>query len=266
MPDSKENLAQFYDLARGPSGVDERMMPEVADRANLLYSLKRYHFAQPYCSGKTVLDVGSGAGYGADILAQTANAVFAVDYDYRIVKHASTRYPSPRFITADVTALPFRDQTIDVVVSFEVVEHLYDQPRYLDEVRRVLRPEGVFIVSTSNIEVTQKRERITGVKVDAHVGEMGPRQFKTLLRKFFSVDEFWGMRLKGSTLYSMLRSLDIFNLRLHLIRWRRAIQVREKFLGTEVMGELSEDGIVLSRRQLRQASHFLAVNRHKIAS
>jgi SAM-dependent methyltransferase len=254
---------RLSDLAHGPSGVDERMVPEQTDRANLLYSLKRYHFAQSYCSGKTVLDVGTGTGYGANILAETAKAVFAVDYDSRIIEYARTRYPGPRFLAADVTALPFRDQTMDAVVSFEVIEHLYDQPRYLDEIRRILRPDGVFIISTSNVSVTQLRERITGRKVDAHVGEMTAGAFKALLRERFSVDEFWGMRLKGSPLYATLRYFDVFNLRLHLIRWRRAIQVREALLKTEAIGELSEDGIVLSRSQLRQASHFLAVNRHK---
>lgn len=265
MPDSKEDLARFHDLARGPSGVNERMMPEVADRANLLYSLKRYHFAQPYCAGKTVLDVGTGSGYGANILAETAKTVFAVDYDCRIIEYARTRYPRPRFLAADVTALPFADQTMDAVVSFEVIEHLYDQPRYLDEIRRILRADGVFIISTSNVAVTQLRERITGRKVDAHVGEMGASEFKNMLRSFFRIDEFLGMRLNGNALYSTLRYFDVFNLRLHLIRWRRALRVREALLRTDVIGELSENGIVLSRRQLRQANHFLAVNRQKRA-
>jgi len=110
----------------------------------------RYAFALDYCRGKTVLDIATGTGYGANRLRQGgASHVVAVDCNHDALAYACGRYGTEgiTWLEADAHCLPF-NSSFDVVISFETIEHLTDAPRFLSEVRRVLRPGGVFLVST----------------------------------------------------------------------------------------------------------------------
>lgn len=110
----------------------------------------RYAFALDYCQDKTVLDIATGTGYGANRLrAGGTGRVVAVDCNHDALSYARARYGTDgiAWLEADAHHLPFK-QGFDVVISFETIEHLTDAPRFLAEVRRVLRPEGVFLVST----------------------------------------------------------------------------------------------------------------------
>lgn len=98
----------------------------------------------------TVVEAGCGEGYGADLLRATADQVVAVDYDDATLAHARRRYPAIQVVRANLIDLPLRSGTVDTVVSLQVVEHLWDLPRFLAECRRVLRPGGRLVVSTPN--------------------------------------------------------------------------------------------------------------------
>ncbi len=117
--------------------------------------LHRYFLAREFCRGKEVLDVASGEGYGSAILAQTALRVTGVELDAVSVEHASCAYQSAnlRFIQGDATKLPLEPQSVDVVVSFETIEHLSEHEIFLAEIRRVLRPDGFLIISTPDRNV-----------------------------------------------------------------------------------------------------------------
>ena len=104
----------------------------------------------PFCTGATVLEAGCGEGYGADRIAQTARAVIGLDYDQVTASHAARRYPNVRVVRGNVTQLPFPSGRFDVVASLQVIEHLWDQPGFLAECRRVLRPAGTLLLSTPN--------------------------------------------------------------------------------------------------------------------
>ncbi|MGH3658867.1 MAG: class I SAM-dependent methyltransferase, partial [Micromonosporaceae bacterium] len=97
-----------------------------------------------------VLEAGVGEGYGADLLAAAGNTVIGVDYDAATVAHLVARYPKVQAVRGNVVELPFPDSAFDAVVSMQVVEHLWDQPRYAAECARVLRPGGVLVISTPN--------------------------------------------------------------------------------------------------------------------
>jgi SAM-dependent methyltransferase len=102
------------------------------------------------CAGARVLEAGCGEGYGADLLAGQAAGVLAVDYDAPTAGHVARRYPRVDVVRANLVALPVRDGSCDVVVSLQVIEHLWEQARFLRECLRVLRPGGVLMISTPN--------------------------------------------------------------------------------------------------------------------
>lgn len=95
----------------------------------------------------TVLDIACGEGYGAKLLAQKARMVVAADLDPHPLARLRATCPAMPAARADATTMGFRDAAFDAVVSFETIEHVPDAP-YLDEVFRVLRPGGLFLLST----------------------------------------------------------------------------------------------------------------------
>ena len=102
------------------------------------------------CAGREVLEAGCGEGYGADLIAGVAQKVIALDYDEATVAHVRARYPRVDVRHANLTELPLADSSVDVVVNFQVIEHLWDQPRFVSECIRVLRPTGLLMISTPN--------------------------------------------------------------------------------------------------------------------
>ena len=115
----------------------------------------RYAFARRYARARRVLDAACGEGYGTSLLAEVAQSALGVDIDPEVTKAAASRYARSqdvRFETASVTRLPLADASIDLVVSFETIEHLEaeDQPAMLAEFERVLAPDGLLILSSPN--------------------------------------------------------------------------------------------------------------------
>jgi SAM-dependent methyltransferase len=102
------------------------------------------------CGGRDVLEAGCGEGYGANLIADVAARVVAVDYDETAVDHVRGRYPRVQVTQANLAELPLPDASVDVVVNFQVIEHLWDQGQFVRECLRVLRPSGLLMVSTPN--------------------------------------------------------------------------------------------------------------------
>jgi len=109
-----------------------------------------YQWCTGICAGREVLEAGCGEGYGADLLASAASRVVALDYDAATVAHVGARYPAVEVLEANLAALPLDDASVDVVVNFQVIEHLWDQPQFIAECFRVLRPGGRLLISTPN--------------------------------------------------------------------------------------------------------------------
>ena len=109
-----------------------------------------YQRLAPRCAGRDVLEAGCGEGYGADLIAGVARRVVAVDYDEAAVAHVRGRYPRVEVMQANLAELPLPDASVDVVVNFQVIEHLWDQAQFVAECARVLRPSGLLMMSTPN--------------------------------------------------------------------------------------------------------------------
>jgi SAM-dependent methyltransferase len=144
----------------------------------------RYLFARSLVPGLDVLDVASGEGYGSALLAQVARSVVGVEYSQPTVHGAAGNFARPnlRFLQADARALPLADGCVDAVVSFETIEHFDRQDAFLREVRRVLRPDGRFIVSTPDRDVYSPAGSAAN---PFHVHELSRLEFASLLRGTF---------------------------------------------------------------------------------
>lgn len=139
----------------------ERLVPGAADADLEMEHMLRYEFAEQFASGKRVLDAACGTGYGSAMLAKKALSVCGIDISQDAVTYAATNYANSkvRFICGSVTELPFEDDSFDVVVSYETLEHIDGQSQelFLAEISRVLIPGGTLIMSTPNREVYDKR-------------------------------------------------------------------------------------------------------------
>jgi SAM-dependent methyltransferase len=98
-----------------------------------------------------VVEAGCGEGYGAALLAAAGAAVVAgLDLDHPTLVHAADRYPQVATVRANLVALPVATSRADLVVSSQVVEHLWDQDAFVAECARVLRPGGSLVLTTPN--------------------------------------------------------------------------------------------------------------------
>lgn len=129
----------------------ERTVPGIAEEN---YWFRRhevvYRALMPRCAGSDVLEAGAGEGYGADMIADVARRVIGLDYDISAVEHIRARYPRVEMLHGNLAELPLLDASVDVVVNFQVIEHLWDQLQFLRECTRVLRPGGELLISTPN--------------------------------------------------------------------------------------------------------------------
>ena len=179
----------------------ERLIPGEVDIDLLNEHMARYHFAVRLARGKRVLDAGCGAGYGSAELADVAESVTGIDIAPEAVEHARAHYALPNLVfeQASCTLLPYGDGVFDLVVAFEVIEHLADWRAFLQEVRRVLAPAGQLIVSTPNRLYYTESRGVHGVN-PFHVHEFDFDEFTGELKQFFPyVSMFLENHVEGVT-------------------------------------------------------------------
>jgi SAM-dependent methyltransferase len=141
--------------------------------------------------GSVVLDVGCGEGYGTALLAGQQAKVIGVDYDPMAAAHAARRYRDIRVVRANAVALPCADNRVDAVFGLQVIEHLWDQPGFLRECRRVLRPDGVLMLSTPNrLTFSRGLERPLN---PCHTREFDPDELTAALNPHFIVERIFGL-------------------------------------------------------------------------
>ena len=129
----------------------ERTLPGIAHE-NYWFTrhVAAYLVARGRARGLRVVDAGCGEGYGSALLAQTAERVVGVDLAADVVEHARTSYPHITFLAAELGAVPLPDAGFDLVVSLQVIEHVWDVPAVLAEAARLLAPGGVLLCATPN--------------------------------------------------------------------------------------------------------------------
>jgi O-antigen biosynthesis protein len=177
----------------------ERYTPEIHGNIELEHR-HRYVMAGELVVGKTVLDIACGEGYGSAMLAEVARSVIGVDIAAEAIEHASERYTrgNLQFLTGSCTEIPMAGASVDVVVSFETIEHHDQHDEMLAEVKRVLRPDGVIIISTPDkLEYGAENNEPN----PHHVKELTKAEFiEVLSRKFQNVSVYSQRVVYGSTI------------------------------------------------------------------
>ena len=171
----------------------ERFVPGHIDDIALEH-YHRYYLAAQFVAGKRVLDIASGEGYGSNILAQQACTVTGVDISVEAVTWASKEYAATtnlNFLEGSATAIPLPDNSVDVTVSFETLEHLTEQETMLKELKRVLTPEGLLLISTPNITVYREHDPNNHF----HLRELNKADFENLLATHFKQYRLFGQKL-----------------------------------------------------------------------
>ena len=170
------------------AGFSERLDPRIAP-GGMTHAehVARYRWAAQLAEGRDILDAACGVGFGAHmLLAAGAAGVTGVDaFAAAIIEARERGRDGMRFEIGDLRDLPFEAASFDLVVCFEAIEHVDEQERMLDEIKRVLRPDGVLAISTPVAGAI-------AVHNPHHVAELAPDEFHDLLRsRFANVDLRW---------------------------------------------------------------------------
>jgi ubiquinone/menaquinone biosynthesis C-methylase UbiE len=171
----------------------ERYTPEERGKIELEH-FHRYIFTSNIVKEKQVLDIACGEGYGSNILADFASHVIGVDISDEAILHAKHKYKKSNleFKQGSCDEIPLVDSSIDTVVSFETIEHHDKHEAMLKEIKRVLKPGGILIISSP-----EKHEYtdIVGSNNPHHVKELYRQEFEDLIISYFHNVAFLGQRV-----------------------------------------------------------------------
>ena len=178
------------------------LIPEKHEARFVAQHLSAYAFVRPWARGKRVLEIGFGEGYGANFLANEALEMFGVDTAPGNPARAKDRYDRPNlhFLHTDGRQLDFPNALFDLVCTFQVIEHIPEEgmDRFLGEIARVLKPGGVFCVSTLNLENNLKYTPGRPYEKNVHHHkEFTAPELETLLKRFFAQVDMRGLQLSS---------------------------------------------------------------------
>jgi len=199
-----ESIIKFYnDILSDPVKIwlyqnrEERMdaSNDMFDESRRRFHLERYHFAAKFCNDKVVADIACGTGYGTELLSRTGNAkmVFGVDVSSEAINYANIRHSgkSNVFICSLGETTGLGDDSIDIIVSFETIEHVPNDLDLLKEFHRILKAGGILVCSTPNewpIELATH-----------HLREYSRDSFCGVLEKYFIIDGLYNQNSGGSS-------------------------------------------------------------------
>ena len=191
-------IATVRDLQLANTG--ERLLTETCD-SNTIEHLHRYALALAFCQDKDVLDIASGEGYGSNLIANVAKSVRGVDISSEAVSHAAAKYQRTNltFIEGSASEIPLETAAVDVVSSFETIEHHSRHTEMMSEIKRVLRPGGLLIISSPDKLLYSD---ILHANNPYHVKELYKEEFRSLLTDHFRYVEMLLQRVVYGSLIS----------------------------------------------------------------
>ena len=171
----------------------ERMIPTVMN-GTYFEHIHRYSFAQEFTDNKIVLDIASGEGYGSFVLAKNADFVYGVDISEEAISYAKKNYRKDNleFRVGNTSKIPLDSNSVDIVVSFETIEHHDQHDEMMKEIKRVLKKDGKLIISSPNKKYYSDENNTTN---HFHIKELYEDEFKMLLNNYFRSTKFLNQNL-----------------------------------------------------------------------
>ena len=162
----------------------ERCIPELwaCDERDLSAHLARYVFALRYCTDLNVLDCSCGTGYGSMILSWVASSVVGLDISMRTIRYAQQKYGNDKtsFRYGNAMDMPLSDNSFDIVVSLETIEHLKYPEAFLRECGRVLKDHGHLLVSAPENSGSSW-----------HVRDYTSEELTAVVQRYFVIQQCW---------------------------------------------------------------------------
>jgi GT2 family glycosyltransferase/ubiquinone/menaquinone biosynthesis C-methylase UbiE/glycosyltransferase involved in cell wall biosynthesis len=189
----------------------ERYIPTLKGQIRYEH-LHRYASACEFVRNKSVLDIACGEGFGANLLAQYAKSVVGVDIDSGCIKHAKHTYyrSNLKFLEGSCDAIPLQNNSIDIVVSFETIEHHDKHEEMMREIKRVLSPDGTLIISSPSKYEYSERVNFTN---EFHTKELYYDEFLKLLELYFSKITVFGQKISAGSFIFPLHETTEKNLK-----------------------------------------------------
>ena len=161
--------------------------------------LHHYRFAKEFVKDKKVLVLAGGKGYGSFILSEDAESVTCIDKNEHNIRYASSNYikENVEFIKGSITDVPIKEKKIfDIIVCFEVLEQIEEHDALMKEVKRLLKDDGILIVSTSNKYISSDQ---ADYQKSPRLKELSFDEFKSLLKKNFKNTLIYGQKVYPSS-------------------------------------------------------------------
>jgi len=176
---------------------EDRVTPGDARSDIYLHHAKRYTFARQFCAGKSVVDLGSGAGYGAKILKRDAARVVGLDLEPDAQRFGNRVFGDANIcrLVGDIRAVGLSGNQFDVAVCFEAMEHVREHDDLLGEVRRLLKADGTLVISTPNKKIYDLPANAN----DYHVGMLELDEFQDLLTRYYEDVVVYGQMCATTT-------------------------------------------------------------------
>lgn len=199
----------------------ERIVPEDLPwygKKTLLEHIMRYNFAKLFVKGKIVAELGCGSGYGTYQLAQAGSQkIYAIDNSRQAISFAKKHYHHPliEYRVADAKNTKLPQESMDLVIAFETIEHIKNSQQFLNEVIHILKKGGIFILSTPNKETSLANNPY-------HFKEYSLADLKNALH-LFPLRKFYGQRKVNKivlTIYKKLARLINFSLMKQILTFR----------------------------------------------
>ena len=200
-----------------------------------------YVEAAKYISGN-VLELGCGWGRGVETLLPHCEHYTGLDKNQPLINSLQEKYPKHLFKVADLPFLTeFADNSFDFIVTFQVIEHIQDDHKFLSEAARVLKPGGKIFLTTVNRVFSLSRN-------PWHIREYNTPELKTLMEKYFSKveakgvqgnEKVWEYYEENKQSVRKIMRFDIFDLQHNLPAWilRIPYEILNRFNRNKLMTE-----------------------------